>query len=168
MRLLWIYFYTFSSRHETSVIMQRDFQKEEMVGAKTLKRKHVDLCAWNGSLMRKRTFTPIPLTIWSCLSLYWPSFPMSTSWWILILRVRKGSQSPHLELSLTHGPWKHFVLSYSLRHPWASFLIIHQSKGPSALCSVCSMDEIKACVIWLHSSFPFFTSVLPLWTAHGA
>lgn len=53
----------FSGRHEISVMIQRDFQKEEIVGAKTLKRKHVELCDWNGSLIRKRSFIPIPLTV---------------------------------------------------------------------------------------------------------
>ena len=77
----------FSSRHESSVMIQRDFQKEEIVEAKTLKRKHVDLCDWNGSLIRKRGFIPILFTVWSSLSLYWPSFPISISWWIL----RRGS-----------------------------------------------------------------------------
>ena len=53
----------FSSRHEISVMIQRDFQKEEIVEAKTLKRQHVDLCDWNGSLIRKRGFIPILFTV---------------------------------------------------------------------------------------------------------
>lgn len=53
----------FSTSHEISVMIQRDFQREEIVETETLKRKHVNLCDWNGSMIRKRGFIPIPLTV---------------------------------------------------------------------------------------------------------
>lgn len=65
------------------------------MGANALKRNHVDLCERNGSLMKKRTLTHLILftDLFNC------DFSMDFD-----LRVRRISSSPHLELSLTHGP----------------------------------------------------------------
>lgn len=91
-------------------------------------------------------------------------YPSET--FLMAFDLRERRVSHHLEI-LTHGPLKAFctfLFLASMGFP----LILHQSKRPCALCSVCSMNEIKAYVMWLHSSSSFFTVAMALWTAHGA
>lgn len=113
----------------------------------------------NGSLMKRRAFIPYHLPFDTICG---QSLGFYAGFW---------SESEKRELTTPSGSlldtWslKAFCMLLFSMNPWASLLIIHQSKGPSALCS---MNEMKACVMWLHSSFPFFTSAVPLWTAHGA
>lgn len=166
-------------------IVQKEWEWEEMVGTKTVKRKWKSTC--QECKLVEEDIHLIPSTILSCLSLYWPSFPITISWWILILGW-EGANHPiwsslwHVvPKTILYSPilcilglpfWSCFKvrghLLCALSAPWMKWRHVLCGSIPASpsLHLLCLFEQPMGhnwCLTFLQGAWPFAFSPVLLW-----